>query len=89
MKKIGILIISFIMLISAVAACGNNATEPAASTDGLSGQINVYSRDTASGTRDGFESVVGFKDQLTDRANEVASNGEMATQKCLLLLMFL
>lgn len=52
--------------------------EPA--TDGLSGQINVYSRDAASGTRDGFESVVDFEDQLTDSANEVASNGEMATQ---------
>lgn len=49
-------------------------------TGGLTGQINVYTRDAASGTRDGFESVVGFKDQLTDTANEVASNGEMSTQ---------
>ncbi|NLM18690.1 MAG: hypothetical protein GX217_01540 [Clostridiaceae bacterium] len=46
----------------------------------MTGQINVYTRDAASGTREGFEKVVGFEDQLTDKANEVASNGEMATQ---------
>ncbi|NLJ71135.1 MAG: hypothetical protein GX328_06710 [Clostridiaceae bacterium] len=46
----------------------------------MTGQINVYTRDAASGTREGFESVVGFKDQLTDNANEVSSNGDMATK---------
>ncbi|HHU53395.1 MAG TPA: hypothetical protein GXZ43_04875 [Clostridiaceae bacterium] len=46
----------------------------------MTGQINIYTRDAASGTREGFESVVGFKDQLTDDANEVSSNGDMATK---------
>lgn len=44
------------------------------------GQINVYTRDGASGTREGFEAVIGFKGELTDRANEVTSNGDMANK---------
>lgn len=42
--------------------------------------INIYTRDNASGTRAGFEEVVGFKGELSDVANEVSSNGEMANQ---------
>ncbi len=42
--------------------------------------IHVYTRDSASGTREGFEAVIGFKDKLTEKANEVASNGAMAQQ---------
>lgn len=107
-KKLVLFTLSFIVMISALAACSGGSNQNSSSkqtkadeqvgqgttvpvkesslsveekTSGnLSGQINVYTRDTASGTRDGFESVVGFKDQLTDTANEVASNGEMATQ---------
>ncbi|MGI6157322.1 MAG: substrate-binding domain-containing protein [Saccharofermentanales bacterium] len=43
-------------------------------------EIHVYTRDSSSGTREGFEAVVGFKGQLTEKANEVASNGQMAQQ---------
>lgn len=52
-------------------------TDPAPSGDQT---IHVYTRDSASGTREGFESVIGFKDKLTEKANEVASNGAMAQQ---------
>ncbi|MDI9491156.1 MAG: substrate-binding domain-containing protein [Saccharofermentanales bacterium] len=113
LKKYLVAILSLIMVISAVAACGGGSetqetettaeetvteaekatdveketeadteadTETDSDADGKMGQINVYTRDAASGTREGFENVVDFKDQLTDNANEVASNGEMATQ---------
>lgn len=46
----------------------------------VEGKINVYTRDNASGTREGFEKVVGIKKNLTDKANEVSSNGDMATK---------
>ncbi|MDO5015518.1 MAG: hypothetical protein Q4E09_00665, partial [Eubacteriales bacterium] len=36
----------------------------------VEGTINVYTRDSASGTREGFEGVIGFKGELTDAANE-------------------
>ena len=52
--------------------------EPETPSDGL--EIHVYTRDSASGTREGFESVIGFGGELTDLASEVASNGEMANQ---------
>ncbi len=42
--------------------------------------IHVYTRDASSGTREGFEAVIGFKGKLTEKANEVASNGAMAQQ---------
>ncbi|NJP40331.1 hypothetical protein HCH52_04610 [Oscillospiraceae bacterium HV4-5-C5C] len=50
------------------------------------GNIVVYTRDSASGTREAFQSIVGFgdtdKDQeaLTSSAIEVANNGDMATK---------
>lgn len=42
--------------------------------------IHVYTRDSSSGTREGFEAVIGFKGELTEKANEVSSNGTMAQQ---------
>ena len=41
--------------------------------------IKVYTRDSASGTREAFESVIGLE-ALTNNAAETTSNGEMATQ---------
>lgn len=46
----------------------------------VEGKINIYTRDSSSGTREGFEKVVGIKKNLTDEANEVSSNGDMATK---------
>ncbi|MDD2427249.1 MAG: substrate-binding domain-containing protein [Eubacteriales bacterium] len=54
-------------------ACAQEATaDPTA--------IHIYTRDAASGTREGFETVVGLKGELTDLASEVASNGEMVNR---------
>lgn len=44
---------------------------------GNNGEIVVYTRDESSGTRDCFESVVMGDSEITDSANQVASNGAM------------
>lgn len=41
--------------------------------------VKVYTRDSASGTREAFESVIGLE-SLTNNAAETTSNGDMATQ---------
>lgn len=66
MKKIIVLLISVLML----AACSS-------SDEGSS--IKVYTRDSASGTREAFESVIGLEN-LTNNAAETTSNGDMAGQ---------
>lgn len=66
MKKISILVLlSFILM-----AC---------SPSGNGSGIKVYTRDSASGTREAFESVIGLE-ALTNNAAETTSNGDMATQ---------
>ncbi len=40
-------------------------------------EIHIYTRDAASGTRQGFETEIGLNGGLSDQASEVASNGEM------------
>lgn len=52
-----------------------DATQADAKTGG---EIHVYTRDASSGTREGFEKVIGLEGKLTDKANEVSSNGDMA-----------
>ncbi len=54
-------------------------TAPVAA-EGMEGPINIYTRDSASGTREGFEGVIEFKGELADTANEVTSNGDMAAK---------
>lgn len=63
-------ILSFAIL---TIACDSDAA-----TDGS--EIHIYARDAASGTREGFETVVGLKGALSDLASEVASNGEMVNR---------
>lgn len=45
-----------------------------------SGQINVWTRDEASGTRGAFEEIVGFEGELTVDATETSGNGDMAAK---------
>lgn len=45
-----------------------------------SGQINVWTRDEASGTRGAFEEIVGFEGELTVGATETSGNGDMAAK---------
>lgn len=96
MKRITLTILTLIVVFAlsvSMVACQKDGEEPGKtdapavdqtggdqpSGDKL-GEIHVYTRDSSSGTREGFEGVVGFKGELTDKANEVASNGEMANQ---------
>lgn len=70
MKKLIVLCLTI-----ALAGCssGNSGSS-------VSGKINVYTRDAASGTREAYEKAGGFADQLTANAIEVSSNGDMATK---------
>jgi len=61
------------------------ATLGLASCNGNNQAIKIYTRDTSSGTRDGFFTGIGFKEAKTDNTVladgyvEVASNGDMIT----------
>lgn len=68
MKK---LFVGFLLL-SLLTACANTQKN-----DG--NDIKVYSRDSASGTRQAFESIIGLK-SLTEESAETAGNGDMANQ---------
>lgn len=77
MKKIIILLL-FLSFSILLTACNTNEFDTKAS-------IKVYTRDTTSGTRDGFFSVIDFSEAkgsnnvLADGYIETASNGEMVT----------
>lgn len=78
-------LVSSIALVSVLAGCGANTTPTAAPTTaptaaGTTGAIKVFTRDSTSGTREAFESIVGFAEKLTNDAFEVSSNGDMATK---------
>lgn len=68
-------------MVFALAACGETK-KPAEEkpAEGLTGAINVYTRDASSGTRGAFEELVGFEEKLTDKAAETSGNGDMATK---------
>ncbi len=68
MKKLSVLLVTALVAITLVACQGSSAT------------INVYTRDSSSGTREAFESAIGLDGDLTDTASEVSSNGDMATR---------
>lgn len=72
MKKI-IAIISVVTLV--LTGCGNKETEKE-----VTEKINVYTRDSSSGTRSAFEELVGFEGELADSALETSGNGDMATK---------
>lgn len=73
MKKLTALLMVF-----ALAGCGTTGKE--SSTSEAGGEINVYTRDSSSGTREAFEKASDFEGQLTSKAIEVSSNGDMATK---------
>lgn len=70
MKKI-IAIISIVTLV--LTGCGDKETTK-------DEKINVYTRDSSSGTRSAFEELVGFEGELLDSALETSGNGDMATK---------
>ncbi|MDE6196107.1 MAG: substrate-binding domain-containing protein [Erysipelotrichaceae bacterium] len=68
MKKLIALMLAVVMV-----GCGN-------ASSGVTGKVNVYTRDASSGTREAFEKIVEIEGQLTSSAIEVTSNGDMATK---------
>lgn len=75
MKKTLMLGLACLMSVS-LMACGANE----GSSNGVSGEIAVYTRDSSSGTREAFEKGVGFEGELTKHATEVTSNDDMAAK---------
>lgn len=54
-----------------------NTTTPSSAPDKV---VNVYTRDSSSGTREAFEKATDLAEGLTKNAIEVGSNGDMATK---------
>lgn len=75
MKKITALLTVCLLL----GGCASAPKEDTENT-GITGQINVYTRDASSGTREAYEKASDFEDQLLNTAIEVSSNGDMATK---------
>lgn len=61
-----------ILVVALLTACGG-------SNAGVSEDIKVYTRDSSSGTREAFESIIGLE-SLTDESAETSGNGDMAKQ---------
>lgn len=70
MKKILVSVVAAAFL----AGCGSTGS------GAVSGIINVYTRDSSSGTREAFEKGVDFEGNLTKTATEVKSNDDMAAK---------
>ena len=67
MKKTLALLLSILVLVG----CSSNPSS--------SEEIKVYTRDSSSGTREAFESIIGL-DALTSNSAETTANGDMAKQ---------
>ena len=50
-----------------------------ACAQGTKEAIKVYTRDSASGTREAFESIIGLE-AVSEESAETSGNGDMATQ---------
>ena len=79
-------LVSSLALVSVLAGCGSTTTPTTAPTTAptapaeMTGAIKVFTRDSTSGTREAFESIVDFAEELTNDAFEISSNGDMATK---------
>lgn len=78
MKKITALLSVCLLLAGCTSAPSSNQENT--ENTGITGQINVYTRDASSGTREAYEKASDFEDLLLDTAIEVSSNGDMATK---------
>ncbi len=75
MKKI-LVCLSLLLMVG----CGSTKTEATPTPEVKTASvINVYTRDSSSGTREAFEKAIGLK-ELTKTAIEVSSNGDMVTK---------
>lgn len=74
MKKITALL----TICLALVGCTPNSNQE--ESNGVTGQINVYTRDASSGTREAYEKASDFENLLLNSAIEASSNGDMATK---------
>lgn len=77
--------IAAVLATASLAACGSTETTTAdsgttAAPTAMKGAINVYTRDSSSGTRGAFEELIGFEGELTAGAAETSGNGDMAAK---------
>ncbi len=63
-----------------LTGCSSTPAEEDVTPAGVTGDINVYTRDASSGTRGAFEEIIGFEGELTVNAIEVSGNGDMAVK---------
>lgn len=68
-----------LVMLLVLAGC-SNASNSNGEGSNLSQTINVYTRDSSSGTREAYEKAGNFAGELTEKAIEVSSNGDMATK---------
>lgn len=78
MKFFRIAIITLMISLTLAACTTSTPVEPEPTV--VTGTINVYTRDAASGTRGAFDEFIELEDKLTVSAIEVASNGDMAVK---------
>lgn len=94
--KFGGTFMALAMSVVLLASCGSSSDTTDAPTDAPTnaptdaptdapgtdegGAINVWTRDSASGTRGAFEEIVGFEGELTNDATETSGNGDMASK---------
>lgn len=78
MKSFRLAIITLIFGLTLAACTSSTPVEP--ETSGVTGTINVYTRDASSGTRGAFEEFIELEDKLTVSAIEVTGNGDMAVK---------
>lgn len=65
-----------LFMVFALAGCGAGES----SAGNVTGAVNIYTRDSSSGTREAFEKAADFEGKLSKSAIEVSSNGDMATK---------
>ena len=75
MKKI--LILGLVALL--LTGCTSNGSNGSTGNDDTQQIVNIYTRDSASGTREAFEKAIDL-DVISNTAIEVASNGDMITK---------
>lgn len=79
-KKVLLMLTIGLVLVGCAASNSNNDNNNN-NGDDQSAVINVYTRDSSSGTREAFESGIGLADDgLTSNALETSGNGDMASK---------
>lgn len=71
--------LSFVLIGLLLGGCGSTASKDDSASANSKQEINVYTRDSTSGTREAFEKTIQLE-ELTKNAIEVSSNGDMATK---------